>query len=120
MDGGELSLSDYRDRKVLLVFSDPECGPCMLLAPQLEELHRRGAIAVVLVSRRDPETNRAKIKELGLTFPVVLQKNWEVSREYALFATPIGYLIDEQGVIAQEAAQGVDAILALAAGAPTA
>ncbi len=120
VDGGELSLSDYRDRKVLLVFSDPECGPCMLLAPQLEELHRRGAIAVVLVSRRDPETNRAKIKELGLTFPVVLQKNWEVSREYALFATPIGYLIDEQGVIAQEAAQGVDAILALAAGAPTA
>jgi peroxiredoxin len=41
LQGGELSLSDYRGRKVLLVFSDPNCGPCDQLAPQLEQLARR-------------------------------------------------------------------------------
>ena len=28
LHGGELSLDDYRGRRVLLVFSDPQCGPC--------------------------------------------------------------------------------------------
>src|SRR5439155_5036652 len=40
LDGGELALEEYRGRRVLLVFSDPHCGPCNQLAPQLEQLHR--------------------------------------------------------------------------------
>jgi len=32
-----------------------------------------------------------------------------------MFATPIGYLIDEQGVLASDVATGVEPILALAA-----
>jgi peroxiredoxin len=115
-DGGELSLADYRGRRVLLVFSDPECGPCDQLAPQLERLHReRADLQVLMVSRRDPEANRRKAAELGLTFPVALQKSWEVSLRYGIFATPVGYLIDEQGIIAADVAQGVEPILALAA-----
>src|SRR5262245_48876472 len=41
LDGrGELSLEDLRGRPVLLVFSDPHCGPCQVLAPHLEKFHR--------------------------------------------------------------------------------
>jgi peroxiredoxin len=117
IDGGELSLADLRGERVLLVFSDPECGPCMELAPRLEELHRlRSDLQVVMVSRREIEANRAKAKQLGLTFPIVLQRQWEISREYGMFATPIGYLIDEQGVIARDVAVGVEPILALVDG----
>src|SRR4051812_1153837 len=32
LDGGELSLEEFRGSKVLMVFSDPKCGPCMTLA----------------------------------------------------------------------------------------
>src|SRR6266545_8036127 len=28
VDGGELSLEEFRGQRVLLVFSDPQCGPC--------------------------------------------------------------------------------------------
>jgi len=70
---------------------------------------------VVMVTRGEPKLNRAKIKEHGLTFPVVLQQQWEISRRYAIFATPIAYLIDEAGVIAQNVAVGTDAILGLIA-----
>ena len=38
----------------------------------------------------------AKFLQRPMPFPVVLQKHWEISREYALFATPIGYLINEE------------------------
>jgi peroxiredoxin len=118
VEGGELSLSEYRGRKVLLVFSDPHCGPCNALAPQLEQSYRRsGDVQVVLISRGEVEENHAKVAEHGLTFPVVLQRKWEVSKEYAMFATPVGYLIDENGLTAAAAAVGTDAILKLLAGA---
>jgi thiol-disulfide isomerase/thioredoxin len=100
---------------VLLVFSDPDCGPCDELAPQLQEIHlRQPELQVLMVSRRDIEANRAKASALGLTFPIVLQKQWEVSLKYAMFATPVGYLIDEQGILASDVAVGVAPILALA------
>jgi hypothetical protein len=66
------------------------------------------------VSRRDFAANRAKANELGLTFPILLQKQWEVSLKYAMFATPVGYLIDKQGILESDVAVGVGPILTLA------
>jgi len=115
IDGGELSLREFRGRRVLLVFSDPHCGPCAELAPRLEEIHlQRPDLNVLVISRGDVAENRAKARELGLTFPIVLQQKWEVSLKYAMFATPIGYLIDERGTIVRDVAVGVAPILALA------
>jgi peroxiredoxin len=116
LEGGELSLQQYRGQRVLLVFSDPTCGPCQQLAPELEQFHRRtGEVQVLMVSRGDVEANRAKAEEYGLTFPIGLQKQWEVSREYAMFATPIAYLLNTEGVTAAEVAIGVEPIRALLA-----
>jgi len=117
LGGGELSLADYRGSRVLLVFSDPLCGPCDELAPRLEQLHRtRKDFKVLMLSRRDAKSNRQKVAQLGLTFPVVLQQEWEMSLRYAMFGTPIGYLIDEQGIIAADVAAGVQPILDLVSG----
>jgi peroxiredoxin len=118
LNGGELSLDDYRGRRLLLVFSDPECEPCDLLAPELERLHRAGsAFEVAMVSRGDIKTNRAKVKEHGLSFPVGLQRDWEVSRLYSKGGiTPSGYVIDEEGVIVADMAVAGDQIVALASG----
>jgi hypothetical protein len=69
-----------------------------------------------MVSRGDAETNRAKTSEYGLTFPVAMQRKWEISKKYGIFATPVGYLIDEQGIIEADVAIGGGAILALAMG----
>jgi peroxiredoxin len=112
--GGDLALEELRGRPVLLIFSDPECGPCNALASRLEPA-RRGApdVQMVIVSRRDEVANRKKAEELGLRVPVVLQKQWEISRLYGIFETPVGYLVDENGVIAHDVAKGAEAILDL-------
>ena len=138
LDGGELSLEELRGKRVLLVFSDPHCGPCNALAPELERFHQevgRGTpcapqsedlsgngaqtsacpTVVVMISRGEPKENRAKVKQHRLTFPVLLQQRWEISRRYAMFATPIAYLIDEHGIIAHDVAMGGDKIQALLA-----
>ena len=59
----------------------------------------RPDLRVLVISRRDAEATRAKAESLGLTYPIVMQKQWELSLKYGMFATPIGYLIDEQGVL---------------------
>jgi peroxiredoxin len=116
LDGTELSLKQYRGKRVLLIFSDPGCGPCDELAPELERLHRGSPdLQIVMVSRGDQEANRKKIATHQLTFPVVLQKKWEISRKYGMFAMPIGFLIDEQGITAADVAVGGPAIISLAA-----
>ena len=75
---------------------------------------------MVVISRRDAEATRAKAKALGLTFPIVMQKQWEISLKYGMFATPTGYLIDEQGIVVNDVAVGVKPILAFAGEPPMA
>ena len=67
-----------------------------------------------MVSRGELDENRRKIREYGIDFPVVLQPRWKLSKEYGIFATPVAFLIDEDGVIAREVAWGPDQISDLA------
>jgi peroxiredoxin len=115
--GNTLSLDDYRGRRVLLVFSDPNCGPCDELAPHLSRLYQQyqnSGAAIILVGRGGIEENRSKAQKFGFQFPVVLQDKWKLSKEYGIFATPVAFLITENGLIARNVAIGKNAILALA------
>jgi peroxiredoxin len=113
--GGELSPSDFLGQRVLLVFSDPNCGPCDELAPRLQALHEEQSdLQVLVISRRDADATASKANALGLSFPIAMQRHWEISKQYGMFATPIGYLIDEQGIVVHDVAVGVEPILALA------
>jgi peroxiredoxin len=115
LDGRTVSLEDFRGRRVLLVFSDPNCGPCNALAPELVRLSAdRAAPQIVMVSRGDVEENRHKAREHGFEFPVVLQDVWKISKEYGIFATPVAFLVDAQGITERPVAIGVDPILELA------
>jgi len=115
--GGQLSLQDLRGKRVLLTFSDPHCGPCDALVPDLVRLHRQlqeEGCEIVMVGRGDMEENRRKAEEHGIDFPVVVQDHWKLSRAYGIFATPVAFLIDERGVIAADVARGAEQIVALA------
>jgi peroxiredoxin len=117
LDGKRRSLTSLLNKRVLLVFSDPQCGPCEALAPELVRIHQQHAdndLGVVMISRGDLKANREKARTHGFPFPVLLQKRWEISKDYAMFATPIAYLIDREGIIAQPVAVGKDSILSLA------
>lgn len=116
VEGGEVALSDYAGRRLVLVFSDPACAPCMALLPRLDAAARASTTAVLVVSRGGVEANQRKLTEAGASLIVALQSNWEISRLYAKFSTPIGYLIDEDGRIASTVACGGPAILALLGG----
>jgi peroxiredoxin len=116
LDGEPVTLQEFRGRRVALVFTDPHCGPCDALAPELVGLTaacRAVDLGLIMVGRGDPTEARQKAEQYGFDFPVVLQQRWEISRAYGIFATPVAFLIDENGVIEREVAQGADAVVAL-------
>lgn len=114
LDGRMYRLDEFLDRPVLLVFMAPDCIPCDALAADLVALDARADLNVVVVARGTLEANRAKSAEHSFTFPVLLQKGWQVSKRYARFETPIAYLIDDHGVLIRGVARGRAQILALA------
>lgn len=118
LDGGSVALADFRGRRVLLVFTDPACGPCDELASELAAMcSQRPADAepaILMVSRGDAQANRRKVAEHAIAFPVALQQGWKLSREYGIFATPVAFLIAEDGRIATHVASGPVEVLALA------
>jgi peroxiredoxin len=114
LDGGELSIESYHGSRLLLVFFDPTCGPCKALAPRLEQIHRSSTnLRLLMISRGGSDANRVMVAEHGFSFPIGLQRHWEVSREFRVLAAPAGFLVDERGLIASEVAIGADALLSL-------
>jgi peroxiredoxin len=108
--GHQVSLGDFIGRPLVLVFSDPHCGPCDALAPQLAQVEN---VQLVMISRGDVEDTRRKAEQYGFDFPVLVQERWEISRAFGIFATPVAFLVGADGVIQRNVAQGADAILSL-------
>jgi methylamine dehydrogenase accessory protein MauD len=99
--GGEVALSDFAGRKVLLVFVQSGCGPCHDIAPELNRFaSRNGDVQVLVLNNAAPEEAREFAREVNARFPILVQQNWSVSKQYEVFATPFAFLIDEHGIVA--------------------
>lgn len=102
--GGEwLRLSDWRGEKAVIVnFWATWCPPCQEEMPDFERLReRRGhEVEIVAVNLYEPEEQvEPFIASLGLTFPVALDRDGEVSRRYLVRPLPTSFFIDRDGII---------------------
>jgi peroxiredoxin/uncharacterized membrane protein YphA (DoxX/SURF4 family) len=122
LTGTDVSLADLRaaGRPVLLVFTNPGCGPCTALLPEVAAWQQEHAarLTVAVVSRGTAEANRAKIGDLSIT-PVLLQSASEISDRYSAKATPSAVLVGADGRVASTAALGAESIRSLVTMATT-
>jgi peroxiredoxin len=107
-----------RGKPVLLIFSDPDCGPCTALLPEIGRWQHdyAGKLTLAFISCGTPGANRAKTSEHGVTH-VLLQRDREVAQVYQVHGTPSAVLVRPDGTIGSPLAQGADAIRAQVAGA---
>ena len=104
-DGSEaLQLSDYRGRYVLLNFWADWCAPCRGEAPDLQALAERtgdkGLVVLGVNQQEDIETVNRFIDDFSITYPIVLDRDGDVSVAYRVGSgLPISMLVDPEGVI---------------------
>jgi peroxiredoxin len=96
------SLSDFRGRKVALVFWASWCG-CRYDLPAWEERHKAlepyGLTVVSVACDRDPEQARPWQKDL--THPALIDADGIVAERYNVINVPTVVWIDEEGRIAR-------------------
>jgi peroxiredoxin len=116
--GETLTLDALRapGKPVMLVFGDPNCGPCNALLPEIGRWQRaHGAeLTIALMTRGAPDENRAKVTEHGL-INVLLQGDREVAEAYHEQGTPCAVIVRPDGTVGSPLAAGPDAIKALLA-----
>jgi peroxiredoxin len=105
------SLRTHAKKPVMLIFTDPNCGPCTTLLPEIARWQQEHSekLTIALISRGEPAENRAKASEHALT-SVLLQEDWEVSEAYQVRGTPSALLVSADGKVGSSVASGPDAI----------
>ena len=106
-DGDTVTLSELRGRPVLINLWASWCSPCRQEMPAIQrayDLYRDDGFVVlaVNVTAQDNETAAlAFADELGLSFPILMDRKGEVARLYENRALPSTYFVDAEGVISE-------------------
>jgi peroxiredoxin/uncharacterized membrane protein YphA (DoxX/SURF4 family) len=118
LTGNPVALDDLivGGRRLLLIFSDPDCGACTTLLPQISQWQHEHAdiLKVAVISQGTAEANRAKVDQY-LVAPVLLQRDREVSEAYRVPGTPCAILVNPDGTTNRTVACGESEIRNLVA-----
>ncbi len=103
-------------KPVILIFTDPNCGPCQALLPYIEEWQQQyfNKLTIALISVGTPEVNRSKFEGLKIS-NILLQQNYEVTEAYGVQGTPSAVLVQPNGTTGGPPQAGVELIQALVA-----
>jgi peroxiredoxin len=103
IDGGQVSLDDYKGSVVLLNFWATWCPPCEAEIPALEAAYRAHKDEGLVILGIDVEESRAMVqpfvKDLEMTYPVLLDGNGKLVQEYRARGLPMSILLDRDGTI---------------------
>jgi len=100
-EGKKISLKDFKGKLVFLNFWASWCVPCREEMPAMERLYQQyktKGFVILAVNVKDSRKDAlAFIKELKLTYPIVLDPDGDVGLLYGAFGLPTTYLIDRKG-----------------------
>ena len=102
------------EKPVLLIFTDPTCGPCNAMMSDVGKWQHdlSDTLTVAVITRGSLEDNRNKKKQNNLTH-VLMQKDNEVADAYMTYGTPTAVLVRPDGTIGSAVAAGADQIRTL-------
>ncbi|MBI5286136.1 MAG: TlpA family protein disulfide reductase [Deltaproteobacteria bacterium] len=101
--GGEVTLNSQRGRVVLLRFWSTRCPSCKEEMPALEksyEAFRDKGLEVLAINVEDTvEVASNFTREMGLTYPILMDREQKVAGLYSVYGIPTSFFIDKDGIV---------------------
>lgn len=102
-------------RWTLINFWNTSCVVCRYEAPELERFYQqvvlqdaRAPLFISVNIQDEPEQVQRFKDSLGLSFPVVLDRQGRISLDYGVYGTPETFFIDPNGTVRHRVAGDVD------------
>ncbi|MFL0245748.1 TlpA family protein disulfide reductase [Candidatus Clostridium stratigraminis] len=103
LNGKEVSLSDFKGKRVFLNFFATWCGPCKSEMPEMEKLYEETKDSDLVILAVDlaesTETVRNFINNNNYNFKILLDSNNTAAEKYQISSIPTSYFIDKDGNI---------------------
>jgi thiol-disulfide isomerase/thioredoxin len=108
LNSSPLSFRHLRGRAILVDFWDYTCVNCIRTLPYLQAWHERyGHKGLTVIGVHTPEFTFAQyesnvergVREFGLTYPIVIDSNYELWKAFANKCWPTKYLVDGDGYL---------------------
>ncbi len=93
----------YQGHVVALRFWADWCPYChdemKMLQPIYHQYQNQGLVILAANVMQSPETVRAFVKQLDISYNILLDQQGEVMRQYQVMGLPATYIIDRKGII---------------------
>jgi len=103
LNANEISLSNLRGHVVAVRFWADWCPFCRRemreLNPVAERLADAGVVLLAINTGQDRARVERFVERLGLSYPILLDPDSQVSRRYGVIAIPVTYFIDREGIV---------------------
>ncbi len=103
LDGKQVSLSDYKGQVVLLNFWVTWCGPRRKEIPDIRTVYNsykdKGLVVLAVDIGETSTVVSPFVNQFEMNFPILLDSNMAVARQYEAFSIPTSLFLDRQGVI---------------------
>jgi peroxiredoxin len=100
IDGGTVSLSDFKGKTVVLNFWATWCQPCVMEIPNFEKFSKENPDIPVLGIAMDgkPQQLKAFAQQHNMTYPIVIA-NTQVQNDYKVTTLPMTVIVGPDGKV---------------------
>lgn len=101
--GETVRLADFIGNPLLINFWATWCPPCRFEMPLFEETYQRlkddGFTVLAVDVQEGPELVNPYVEQMGLTFPIALDRGGAVANAYRVAALPTTVFVDANGIV---------------------
>ena len=105
LSDGAITLSEQRDRVVVINFWSSTCPPCRTEARDLETAWQayqdRDVLFIGANIQDGHEPARRFLDEFGVTYPNGLDERGRISIDYGVVGIPVTFVVDSEGTVAR-------------------
>jgi len=108
INGAPLTLKSLKGKVIVIDFWAFDCAPCIEATPHIVDLYKkyaRDGLVVIGVHtpradyEKDASKLRAAVEKMGIQYPVVVDNEQKIFRDYLCDLWPSQFVIDRNGIV---------------------